>query len=161
MVGMKYHLNRYPGDKKGILGNGRAYNFFQHFGTTMGVSYDVWEANNRVSFNAFYHNQVSVLGYMYYEFVPVGYFYDPVVNKNVLAYSYELQKFDPVLIIEQNMGIGAKLVITKQIKVTESIGSGLMLYFNQNKTNQKGVGEPNLEFIVPFFKIGVEYTFKK
>jgi len=167
LLGLKYHPNVHSSDKIGISGNGHAFNFIQHFGPTIGIEYQLVTINNRVSLSAFYHNQLSILGYEYFVFDPFDYFYDPFVNKMVLGYSYDLHKVSPGLVIEQNIGLESNLSITDRIYVNESFGVGYMLYFNDgfyNTNNPATVnwkGAFNGKFILPFFKLGIEYTLKK
>ncbi len=157
-LGFKYHINKPPVDNGLMLGDARAFNLLGHFGVNFGLSYKIWDVNDKIQLNTFYHSQYSYLGLDNMGYVPLGSFYDTLSNNYVDIYSRLHDLVRPGLIIEQNIGLEVKITLTEKIKLSEWIGSGIMIYFNEDEVNLNHPGAPNWEFIVPLFRIGIEYV---
>jgi len=159
--GLKFHINKTPYDNGAILGNAQAFNFIEHFGINIGGSHKIIALNDRIRLNAFYHDQFSYLGANNMVYVPRGSLFDSVLNHDIGIYSKEPELIRPGLIIEQNIGFEAKIILSKRISISESFGSGFMLYFNKDEINIDNPGGPNWELIVPFYRVGIGYVFKE
>lgn len=159
-VGFKYTLKTFPNDA-GLGFKYRAYpqNFAQHFGIQTGYSYEWLRLRSGVSLHSFYDLQVSYVPILDKTYIPAGVLYDSITNQPNLISTRFIQVNKPYLVIEQNLGVGLTIPLTKRLALNQMLGMGLAIirvtFYSISGSYMAS------DWIAPFARIGLCWKFGK
>lgn len=148
VVGIKYHLNHYVGVSSN-LGNNEVYRkhfyarkFSDFIGATLGYEYHIRDINPYVSPYLLYNLQYSRM--------PTKHFW--AQETNGYHYRYNQVFSGPFIALENTIGAGLSIKLTKRLSLNQSGGVNLPFIYNE---------APSLNYMLPGWNFdGISYQWR-